>query len=229
MEAIITANGAELVASIPVPSGTTKFDQFILAAQDAGADGIFLPLGSELLVPVLKAAGELDVDMLFATSLGSLSQDDVAGLGEIGKKMVFNAETPAASDGATNPAIAQIAADFAAFGGDTLTPEKLKSSGQRSWLAVYAFVTIMSATDTENISRESVIAAMNAATDVPMLGLTPPWTPNKASPGAFTRISNGAYYTASWDGEKFVTDAEQSSLLEVLKSSGLGFEPATSD
>ena len=40
MEAIITANGAELVASIPVPSGTTKFDQFILAAQDAGADGI---------------------------------------------------------------------------------------------------------------------------------------------------------------------------------------------
>jgi branched-chain amino acid transport system substrate-binding protein len=222
LKIIIEANGAELVATIPVPAGTTNFDQFILAAEDAGADGVFLPLGAELAVPVIKAAGELGTEILFATSLGSLSQADVAGLGEIAKQVVFNAETPPPTDADTNPAVAQLQADFTEFGGDTLTPEKLKSSGQRSWLAVYAFVTIMSATDTENITRESVIAAMNAATDVPMLGLTPPWTPNKASPGAFTRISNGAYYTAGWDGERFTTDAEQSSLLDVLKASGLG-------
>ena len=222
LETIVKANGAEMVATIPVPAGTTNFDQFILAAQDAGADGVFLPLGAELAVPVLKAAGELDVDMLFATSLGSLSEADVVGLGDIGKKMVFNAETPPSTDADTNPAVAQIIADFKEFGGDSLAADQLKSSGQRSWLAVYAFVTIMSATDTENITRESVIAAMNAATDVPMLGLTPPWTPNQASPGAFTRISNGAYWTAGWDGTKFTTDPEQSSLIDVLKSSGLG-------
>ena len=222
LEKIIVAGGGELVGTFPVPAGTTNFDQFILAAQDAGADGVFLPLGSELVVPVMKAAGELDVDMLFATSLGSLSEADVIGLGDIAKKMVFNAETPPSTDAATNPAVAQIIADFKEFGGDTLAADKLKSSGQRSWLAVYAFVTIMSATDTENITRESVVAAMNAATDVPMLGLTPPWTPNQASPGAFTRISNGAYFTAGWDGTKFTTDAEQSSLIDVLKASGLG-------
>ena len=42
--------------------------------------------------------------------------------------------------------------------------------------------------DPDNITRESVTAAMNAATDVDTFGLIPPWTPNKPSDSRRGRV-----------------------------------------
>jgi branched-chain amino acid transport system substrate-binding protein len=217
LKMIIEAGGGELVATIPVPAGTTNFDQFILAAEDAGADGVMLPLGDKESAQVLGAAADLGTELTFSVSLGTFSANAVAELGDLGKQMVFNAEVPPATVTADQfAAMPMIIEDLGVDAGD------VASSEIRSWLAVYAFVTVMGATDVDNITRESVTAAFNAATDIDMLGLQKPWTPNKPSPGVFSRISNPNYYFATWDGETFVTSDEPTGdVLATLKPTGL--------
>ncbi len=217
LKAVIEGSGGELVATIPVPAGTTNFDQFILAAEDKGAEGVIMPLGDKESGQVLAAAADLGTELIFSTSLGTFSANAVKELGDLGKQMVFNAEVPPATVTAEQfPAMEQVVKDIGADAGD------IASSEIRSWLAVYAFVTVMGAGDVDNITRESVTAAFNAAKDIDMLGLMKPWTPNQASPGAFSRISNPNYYFATWDGSTFVTsDAPTGDLLATLKPTGL--------
>ncbi len=217
LKMIVEAGGGELVATIPVPAGTTNYDQFILAAEDAGADGVMMPLGDKESAQVLAAAADLGTELTFSVSLGTFSANAVKELGDLGKQMVFNAEVPPATSPAEQfPAMSLVIDDLGVDAAD------VASSEIRSWLAVYAFVTVMGAGDVDNITRESVTAAFNAATDIDMLGLMAPWTPNKPSPGVFSRISNPNYYFATWDGSTFVTsDAPTGDVLATLKPTGL--------
>ena len=83
--------------------------------------------------------------------------------------------------------------------------------------------------DPDNITRESVTAAMNAATDVDTFGLIPPWTPNKPSNilgGAFSRVSNPWYYNVKWDGKKFVVADELLNVEEELNGNTEYEQPA---
>ena len=82
--------------------------------------------------------------------------------------------------------------DLSASGKKELQKDQIKSSPFRSWVAVYHFKTIMEKFgDPDNITRESVITAMNAAKDVDTFGLIPPWSPNTTIPVlSFNRISN---------------------------------------
>ena len=109
-------------------------------------------------------------------------------------------------------------ADLSASGKKELQKDQIKSSPFRSWVAVYHFKTIIeNFGDPENITRESVTAAMNTATDVDSFGLIPPWSPNTDRAGApFTRISNPWYYNVSWDGKKFVVDKKLLNLVKEL-------------
>lgn len=47
---------ATFPADIPVPGGTTDFSQFILGAQEAGANGVTLALGEQEAIQVVRAA-----------------------------------------------------------------------------------------------------------------------------------------------------------------------------
>lgn len=222
IQKIVEAGGAQFVAEIPVPAGTTDYSQFVLAAQDAGADAVMMPLGDKESLQVLNAAKQLGSTLTYSMSWGTLSQKNVQDFGDFGKQLVFNAEVPPATLADQFPAMKQIVADLSASGEEELQPENLVSSSIRSWMAVYAFVTVMSGTDVDNITRESVMAAFTAATDIPMLDVMPPWTPNKPSTGVFTRLSNPEYYFGTWDGSNFVTtDTPSGNLLDVLKTAGL--------
>lgn len=222
IEGIIDANGGELVATIPVPAGTTNYDQFVLAAENAGATGVMLPLGDAESEQVLGAAAGLGTELEFSVSLGTFGQAAVAELGDLASQMYFNGATPPITAIDQFPALAVMQADFDASGFSELASDEVKASSMSSWMAVYAFVTVMSETDTADITRESVTAAFEAATDVDMLGIMPPWTPNQASGPAFTRISNPAYYFSGWDGEDFVSpDAPNGDLIATLEPTGL--------
>ena len=61
---------------VPVPGGTTDFNQFILGAQNAGADGVTLALGEQEAIQVVRAGQQLDTDLKIGASLGSFSRDD---------------------------------------------------------------------------------------------------------------------------------------------------------
>ena len=168
MEPMLKSYGAELVGLSKVPGGTTDFQQFILAAEDAGADGVILPLGENEAVQVLRAAQQLGTNLEFSASLGTFGSADVRSFGEFAKQMYFNAELPPITgDPARWPILPTVIADLAASGKKELQKDQIKSSPFRSWVAVYHFKTIIeNFGDPDNITRESVTAAMNAATDV---------------------------------------------------------------
>ena len=75
MDGMIKSYGAEFVGLSKVAGGTTDFQQYILAAEDAGADGVMLPLGENEAVQVLRAAQQLGTKLDFSASLGTFGTD----------------------------------------------------------------------------------------------------------------------------------------------------------
>ena len=47
----------------PVPGGTTDYSQFILGAQNAGADGMILALGDQEAIQIVRAGQQLGTDL----------------------------------------------------------------------------------------------------------------------------------------------------------------------
>jgi ABC-type branched-subunit amino acid transport system substrate-binding protein len=235
MQPMLDASGAELVAKIPVPAGTTDFQQFILAAEDAGAEGVMLPLGENEAVQVLQAAQQLGSELTYSASLGTFGQADVQEFGDFADQLVLNAELPPVTgDQERWPILADVIADLSASGEPELQGDQIKSSPFRSWVAVYSLVKIIEDFgDPDDISREAITAAFDAATDVDHFNLIPPWTPSAsvAGPGPFSRVSQPWYYEVTFDtdtGEFVVADDLMNVVLELGGQTDYEQPPASS-
>jgi branched-chain amino acid transport system substrate-binding protein len=236
MKPMVQSYDAEILGLSKVPAGTTDYQQFILAAQDAGADSVMLPLGDNEAIQVLQAAKQLNTKLDFSVSLGTFGKADIKQFGDFAKQIYFNAELPPVSGNQkTWPILKQVVADLSASGEPQLQKDKIKSSPFRSWVAVYHFVTLMSQNDPDNITRGSVIAALNAAKDVDTFGLIPKWTPNQeggvsGTAGAltnWTRISQPWYYRVTWNGKDFVVAKDRMNVSEEMGGNHTYAQPAT--
>lgn len=196
-EDIYSDDGVEFVADIPVTAGTTDYTQFILGAQEAGAEGVIIGLGGQEAVQVLRAAQQVDSDLLVSASLGTFPYSDVAKLGDLGEQMVLNGSTvPATAD---VPALGVLRADLAASGEDALQPRNLKATPMKSWIGLYALLAIIRAAGTEDFSRANLTSLIKSSGSIDMLDLTADWTPNTTNPGVFPRTGNGYYAFYRWD------------------------------
>jgi branched-chain amino acid transport system substrate-binding protein len=219
LEPMVTAYGGEIVADIPVTVGTSDFSQFVLAAQSAGADGVLLAAGRDEAIQVLRAAQQLDTDILFSLSLGTLGRTDVAEFGELAESFVFNSEIPPATvDPEPFPLLAVAVRELAASGEDGLQPDRLNTATLKSWVYMYALIQVIRDAELTDITPATVTGALRDAVDVDMGGLTPPWTPNATSDGIFRRVSQPLYWTATWDpeAENFVLGSEQVDAVALL-------------
>lgn len=197
-----TALGMEIVADIPITVGTSDFSQFVLAAEDAGAQGALLAAANDEAIQVLRAAQQLDSDLYFSLSLGSLSRNDVIDFGDYADRLRFIGELPApSSDPTPYPLLAVANRDLAASGEEVLQPDDGNTTTLRSWVLMYALVKILRDAGVTDVTPQTVTAALQAAQDVDLGDLTPPWTPNKTSDGLFERVSNPWYWTAEWNVE----------------------------
>ena len=113
---MLKAYGAELVATIPVTAGTTDYQQYILKAQQAGAECVILPLGNNEAIQVLNAAKELNSKLTFSGSLGTFGLADLQKYGKFGEQIYLNAEIPPVTDVAKWPINADIIKDLSASG-----------------------------------------------------------------------------------------------------------------
>jgi ABC-type branched-subunit amino acid transport system substrate-binding protein len=216
---MLDAYDAEIVEMIPVPQGTTDYQQFILAAQDAGADGVALALGEAEAIQVINAAEQLATDLTFSVSLGTFGQADAEELGDFADQLVFNSEVPPATASLEEfPVLADVVGDLAASGEPELQRDQIKSSAIRSWLAVYALVEVVERFgDPDDVSREAITAAFEAARDVDFHGLVPAWTPRGGTgEGLLGNVSMPYYYQIGFDTEagEFVLDDERLNLVE---------------
>jgi branched-chain amino acid transport system substrate-binding protein len=221
LEPLLDAYGAELTAMIPVPEGTTDYQQFVLAAQDSGATGVGLALGEAEAVQVIRAAEQLDTDLAFSTSLGTFGQADAEELGAFADQMVFNSELPPATASLDRwPILADVIADLSASGEPELQRDEIKSSAFRSWLAVYALDEVVEKFgNPDDVSREAITAAFESASDIDFFGLIPPWTPRAGTgAGIFGSVSNPYYFQVTFDSEagEFVVDDELLNVVEEV-------------
>jgi ABC-type branched-subunit amino acid transport system substrate-binding protein len=233
MGTMAKAYGAEIIGLSKVPAGTTDFSQFVTAAEDAGADSVILPLGDNEAKQVLQAAQQLNSKLAFSVSQGTFGRADIKALGKFAKQMYFNAEIPPPTASTkTWPVLKNIKADIASGGQKENQPELLKSSPVRSWIALWHLKTIMeNSGNVDNITKETVAAAMNSATDVDTFGLIPPWTPNKPSNilgGVFSRVSNPWYYYETWNGKDYVIAKNKLNVAEELNGNTKYDQPAAS-
>jgi ABC-type branched-subunit amino acid transport system substrate-binding protein len=208
-----------LTADTPVPSTATDFTQFVLSSAQSGANGVILPLGDQQAKQVLKAAQQVSSKLTYGTSNGTLSQKDMQSFGTFAKQIVVNAPVPPASvvGDPKYPGLKQAVKDLSASGNPDLQAATLKSNSTTGWLSVYAFVTIMKAAGTSTITTDSVFNAFNAAKNVDMGGLIPPWTPSaQNSNGIFPGISNGVYTLWTWGGKNFKATGKSVNIFDLL-------------
>lgn len=191
----------EIVADVPVPAGTTDYSQFILAAEEAGAEGVSLPLGEQEAVQVIRAAQQLGTDLPIGASLGSFSHSSVASFGDFADQMLFVwSFAPATFD---LPVYDALRADLAASGEESLQPENLKASPMRSWIGLYATLRMIRDQDVTEFSGENLTAMLQAAEDVPMLDMFggADWTPDRDREGLWARAGIDTWSTYRWDPE----------------------------
>jgi len=214
---MLKAYGAELVAKIPVPAGTTDYSQFTLAAQSAGATCVMVVLGQNEAVQVLRAAGELKSSLAFSGSAASFSNDSLKSLGAVAEKMYLNGATPPlVSDYSRWPVLADLQADFDASGKANLKKDAVQINAIPPWEGVLAFTQIIEKFgDPTNVTRATVAAAVKAAKDINMYGLIPNWTPTATSP-PFTGVSNPWYYVMSYKNGDFVVSDKMYNMANEL-------------
>jgi Periplasmic binding protein len=203
MQTMLKAYNATMDTRVPVAAGTTDYQQFTLASKNAGATCAIIPLGQNEAVQVVGAAKQLSTDLKFSGSANTFTAVDMKNVGDFAKNIILNTAFPPAKASQQRwPILADVINDLKGGG---FTVETLKTSSIRSWLSVYALVTIVEKFGTpDTISKEAITAALKAAKDVDMFNIIPPWTPSFSATGgqgSFSSVSQPWYYIVTFDAQ----------------------------
>jgi ABC-type branched-subunit amino acid transport system substrate-binding protein len=229
LEQVYADNGVTIPFDVPVPAGTTDYSQFILGAQNAGVGGVFLPLGEQEAVQVVRAGQQLNTELAISASLGSFPHATISELGDFAERMRFTWSFPPATFDL--PVYDALRADLAASGEEALQPENLKTSPMRSWIGLYALLRMMRDADMQEFTRDGITTMLREAQDVPMLDIFggENWTPNQDHPGLFKRAGMNHWAIYQWDPEAAApglegnfTQVTEMSFDEVLCDSPFG-------
>jgi ABC-type branched-subunit amino acid transport system substrate-binding protein len=218
---LVKALGMNLAETIQIPPTAVEFTQFVLAAQNKGADGGVLGLPGNVGGQVIEAADSLGSDLKLSSSWGTFSQKGVTQLPDsISKNMAFtDAVPPAVANSPRWPIFNVIIDDFKPSGKADLAADSITAEATNGWLSVYSLIKVMRDAKATVITRATVQKAFDQAKNIPMFGLVPPWTPSKQSTNSvFKGISNPMYWTGHWDSDKkqFVVDDKQVDILALL-------------
>jgi ABC-type branched-subunit amino acid transport system substrate-binding protein len=199
LEPVYADDGVTFVYDGEVPAGTTDFTQFIQGAEAAGATGVMLALGEQEAIQVVDAAQQLKTDLTIGGTLGTFSHAAVTDMGDFAQQLALTWSYPPAT--ADLPVYDALRSDLAASGEDALQPENLKASPMRSWIGLYGLLWMLRDAKVTDLSRASIKATVEAAKDVPMLGMfgDESWTPDTDHPGMFQRAGMNHWATYKWD------------------------------
>jgi ABC-type branched-subunit amino acid transport system substrate-binding protein len=215
LESIYGDDGVTFPVDVAVPPGTTDYSQFLLAAQNGGAEGAVLALGEQEAVQVMRAGEQLGSDLRLGASLGSFPHATISQIGDFAGEMAFAGTYPPAT--VDLPVYQALRADFTASGKDALQPANVEASPMRSWIGLYALLWMIRDSGTTTFTRDGITAMLDSAKDVPMLDMYggENWTPALDHPGAFKRAGMNTWVTWKWDAEATAPGGLSGNFVQV--------------
>jgi len=142
IDPIVESQGAKVAEYVLVSPATGDFSQYVVPAQEYGAQGIASGLANVQEVQFDQAFSQLKPKIDFAAGISGYSLNQLKQLEPMTTKTIFADWTPALDDTANFPGLAQpIAALTANIKGATVN--NLTSLPLLSWLAIHAFYEVM--------------------------------------------------------------------------------------
>jgi hypothetical protein len=179
-------------------------------------------LGEAQATQVLSAAESLNSPLKFAASTGTFSINLLNQFPKVGKVVYLTDSTPAPTASQTDfPGLKQFLADMNASGDPALKTNALRTQEMAGWLGVDGFVQVMKGTDTNNITKDTVLAAFKAAKDVDLGGIfKPAWTPATDNPLPFLKRAWPYYYVSKLNASGNAMDTDPTPFNLVAAFAG---------
>ena len=212
----IEAGGGEIVVDIGIPNATADYAPFVTAVTSGGADGVMFAVTTKDIEQFLTAANQLNADFTVAMPAGALSVRGMKELLPMTEDAVLIESLPAPSLSSKEfPGLKQFKADMKASGNPALKPKNLTASEEWAWASVLAFHKFTEGLDT--VDAPSVLAAVKAAQDVDLDGLTPPWTPSIPGPTElFQQFSQPYVWVMGFNGKKITVSPPAINAFEYF-------------
>jgi branched-chain amino acid transport system substrate-binding protein len=204
IDPIAQAQGAEVVNYVLVSSASGDYSQYVTQATQNGAQGLVLALGNAQIVQVAQTINQLNPKIDVATGIAGFSLDQLKQLGAFATNTSYAWWVPGIDDTANFPGLAEPLAALTTYMKGA-TVNTLTSVSLSSWLTVHAFAEVMKTQTTDPPTAATVLAAFQAAKNIPMNDIIKPWTPaDYQSAGSFnsifSNVSNPWMYAIKYDG-----------------------------
>ena len=211
--------GGEIVTEVFIPPGTSDYSQYVAAATKDGADAALMLVDYPQLAPFMDAMSQLNSKLVLGINGSSMTLDNFKKYSKYTKSAAIVDATPNSTSSPKKfPGLKQYVADMKASG---LPIKELKGQSIGAWLSVLAFKTVVEGAKPTTIDAASVVAALNAAKDVDLMGMIPPWTPNATnSSPIFTRVSNPYMYQQKFNGKTVDTITPAIDVMAILNGEG---------
>jgi ABC-type branched-subunit amino acid transport system substrate-binding protein len=157
----------------------------------------------------------------------ALTLPDIQSLGSLADKLIIASAFPPVSAASQFPGIAEYKAAMAAelASGDQSVAGYEQFNQDLQMLPFFGLLAIQQIADQAHATdAASFKTAINAATNVNLGGVVPPWTPNKSVSTVFPRLSIDTGYVSQWQngGEKLLSPTAISLAKDVAASNAAG-------
>jgi branched-chain amino acid transport system substrate-binding protein len=179
---------------VMVPIATTDYSTVVQPMQSAHDDGVVLSTSDVQGSGILQAANQLGYHPKLATVDGVFTPAEIQKIGAVTNGMIVLSPTPSPFE-TTNPGIAMFNQQMDSAAKSNVQMTNIRdTTAIGGWLAVYGVANIVK-TMTGPITGQTLIAALNTATNVSMEGAVPAWNPSKPlNTGPFLRVTSGTIF-----------------------------------
>jgi ABC-type branched-subunit amino acid transport system substrate-binding protein len=195
---------------IEVPEVATDYADPAAALEATKPDVIDTDSTEASDIEVFKDMASLGFTGKEVVAADALTQSDYKGLGSLANRILIVSAFPPVSAASQFPGIAQYKADMAAelASGDQTAAGYATFNRDVALDSYFGVIAVQKIADQAKATTAAEFkTAINAAKDVNLGGVVPPWTPNASISTAVPRASNGAMYISQWDNgtEKLLT------------------------
>lgn len=203
--AVVRAAGGTYTGTVTAPQVTSDVSTQAAALMSQNPDVVLTNASAPASLGVIKDMVSLGYKGKFVSDGTQFKQADMTGLGSAADQVLVASPFPPLS--ATRiPGIQQFLKEMAAerASGDSQAPAEnqlIEIESMSAWLAVHAIADI--AGNAKATTAAEFKKAIGKAAGVSLLGVNPPWTPNKTVPGsAVPRQTDNSYYVIGWSNGK---------------------------